>query len=118
MSKPRRANLLAEIFTGRHSKIDIPQLIAIAPLPATMVPGADDDVVQMILVGFLKHFIGFQGTVEVFLIPPTTNVHRGYPQWLQLIGERLALPKRIVVRVIDKVVPGRQFAMKMFCVGV
>ena len=72
----------------------------------------------MIGIGLLQDFIGLDGTVEVFMIPPAGDGHDWHSHLLELINQRLLLPELIIVRMRHEVVPGRYFSMKVFRVGV
>src|SRR5215831_17615735 len=118
VGKPGMQNIGAEVLTGRAAKIDVAQFIAGGTIPAAMVPGTGHQMVHVVRVGLLQNLIRFDGSVEIFLIPPARDVHDGYGDLLELIDQRLLLPKLVVVRVGDEVIPGRYFAVKVFRVGV
>src|SRR5436190_24120066 len=83
-----------------------------------MIPWAGDQIIQMVGVGLLQNLIGFNRTVEVFLIPPTGDVHDRNSDLLKLIDQSLLLPELIIIRMRYEIIPSRYLSMKIFAVCV
>ena len=97
LSEPGTLNIFAKVFARRAPKVYVSQLVARCAIPAAVVPGARDQVVYVVRVRLLQHFIGGDWSIEIFLVPPARNVHDRHCDLLKLIYQRLLLPELIVV---------------------
>src|SRR5215813_4652168 len=113
-----RKHIPSIIRGGGATEFNTAKLLAVAPRPSAMIPGADDQEVLVGRIMLLEQLIDFQRTIKVFLIPPSRDVERRDGYLVQPGCECLALPERIIVRMIDEVVPSREFIVKILCVSV
>src|SRR5688572_2693800 len=109
----RRENVLAIVFRRRASEIDRSKLAAFTSRPAAVVPRTDDEEVLFRRVVTFEQFVDLDWTVEVFLVPPTSDVQRRHRNSSEPRLEALPLPERVVVRMVDEVVPARQTAFEI-----
>ncbi len=118
--KPRRLDLLAEQYGRVGAELDRAQTVAVASCPATVVPGADDEIVDPLGVVLLQRVVDRQRTVEIFLVPPAGHRKRRYGHRLAgKHGAHLpAAPVFVEVRVGGKVGPGRTLLVKVLGVNV
>ncbi len=66
----------------------------------------------------LEQLVDLERAVEILLIEPARHVQRRHGHLVQVRRERLLLPKSIIVRMGDEVVPRRHLALKVFRVDV
>src|SRR5690242_5684927 len=113
ISEPGPQNVRTKVLTGGTAKINVAEFISGRPIPSAMIPRTRNQIIQMVRVGFLEDFISFDRPVEIFLVPPTGDVHDWHLGLLELITEGLLLPKQVIIRMIDEVIPGGQFAVEI-----
>lgn len=97
---------------------DRAEFVAIAARPATVVPGADDEVVDALRIVLLEGAVDAERTVEVLLVPPAGDIERRHRAARQLRQHRLRAPERVVVGVGDIVVPGWDAAAEVLFVDI
>ena len=83
-----------------------------------MVPRADHEKVLLLRIMPFEKLVDLDWTVEVFLVPPARNVQSRHGHARQPRLKALPFPERVVIRMIDEVVPARQLALKVFRVRV
>src|SRR5689334_10557613 len=118
VSKERCEDVFPVVGGGWTTEIDAPQLAAVAPGPAAMIPWTNHEEVLFRSVVTLEQLVDLDWTVEVFLIPPAGHVQDRHRDLVQPRRKRLAFPKHIVVRLSNEVGPCRQLALKILCVRI
>src|SRR5579883_191278 len=103
--KPGRFHLIAEILRGVAAEWNGPEEISGAVCPSAMIPGANHQKVQVRRIVLFKIGVGGQGTVKVFLVPPTGYIEVRHGCLMQRVSNGLASPEIVVGRVLDKTVP-------------
>jgi hypothetical protein len=83
-----------------------------------MIPWSYDKKVLVQLVVTFKEFINFEGSVKVFLVPPTRDIQCRHGNFIEPWFESLSFPERVIVRMIYEVVPRWQLIVKVFPVCV
>src|SRR5215471_20184089 len=115
--KPRQ--YVATIICSRGAaEFYAAKLLTVSPRPTSVIPGANN---QEVLVGrlmFLEQLIDFHWSVKVLLIPPSCNIQCRNRDFVQPGRKCLPLPERIVVGMIDEVVPGRKLVVKILFICV
>src|SRR5687768_234780 len=96
--------LFAEIFAGRAAEFYFAKLVARGAIPAAMIPGAYDQIIQALDILLFQFLIDFQRAIKVFLIPPTRDVQGRHIHLRQILRGGLLLPEGIVIRMIDIIV--------------
>ena len=83
-----------------------------------MIPWADDEKVLVLRVELLEPFINLNRSVEVLLIPPAGDVERRHRNLGECRDERLHLPKGVVIRMRDVIVPRGNLAVEVLGVDI
>src|SRR5262249_56897642 len=118
VSEPGSENISAKVLACRAAKIDVSEFVAGQPVPASMIPGTCDQVIQVICVVLFQNLIGLDRTVKVFLIPPSRDMHDRNRRLFELTNQRLLLPELIVIRMGHEVVPCRQLFVKVLFIRI
>src|SRR6266540_875672 len=97
---------LLPVICGRIApEIDGPQLAAVA-VPASVIPGAGDEVVAMGGIVPFHQFVDFLRAVKILLVPPASDMDDRQFDGVQVRRERLAPPKLVVVWMTREIRPG------------
>ena len=107
MREERRQNVFAIVRGSRTAKIDGSKFAAFTSRPAAMVPRTDHEKVLLLRVVPFRKLVDLDWAVEVFLVPPR-DVQRRHGHARQPRLKALSFPERVVIRMIDEVVPARQ----------
>src|SRR5262249_27788626 len=118
ISEPGGLNLRAKIFSSFSPKRHRTQFVAQSMRPAPMIPRAGNEVVQMLAIILLQQLIDLLWTIEVFLVPPAGHIQVRHGRFTQKTSKCLWLSKLIPLRMVNKIVPGRELAVKIFRIGV
>src|SRR5260370_28525576 len=106
------------MLAGTAVERDFPQPAAFGTRPAAVVPGARDEIVQMIGIALIEELVNLHGTVEVLLVPPAGNVQIRNFRRSDVGPESLFLPELVVVGMVDEIVPGGKLEMEILFVHV
>ena len=118
MSEPRRFDVLAEVLARVTIERNGTKLAPV-PSPPAVIPRSNNQIVQVLWIMLLERFVDFDGTAKVLLIPPPSDIQVGNFQWaFDVRHYGLLLPKVIVVRMCQEIVPGRHLAVKIGFVDV
>src|SRR6185312_17418234 len=87
---------------------------AVAEVPALMVPGADDQIIESVLIRLLVLLVCLDGTVEILRVEPPAHVQRrdGHRLNVWQHAAHVIRPVPIEVGMRDEGVPTRHLAMK------
>ena len=114
----RRLDLVAEVLPGGAVERDGPELVPRSAAPPAVIPGPDDEEVQVVRIVLLERRVDRERPVEVLLVPPSRHVERRDPDLAEVRHHRLPLPEGVVVRVRDEVVPRRDLPVEVLRVHV
>ena len=117
MREPRRQDAVLKVLACGTPEVDVAELRALAG-PAAVVPWANHQVIHTPGIVGLEQVVDLHRSVEILLVPPTGHVERRHGDARQIRRGRLLLPKPIVVRVCDVVVPGGDLAVEVPCIDV
>ena len=116
ISEPRRLDFFAIVKRLVGAELDWPELGADAA-PSAVTPGADNQIVLVILrVLLLQRLVDFHRTIIILLIPPSGDVQIRHGGFLEDQVHYLRFPERVVIWMVDEIVPGRLFAVKILFV--
>src|SRR4029453_13769790 len=91
--KPWRLPLIAEVRRGGAAELDGTERFSGAARPAAMVPGTHDQIVVMRSIEPLERVVDPNRSVEVFLIPPSSDTQRGHRRLPDRRNHRLTFPE-------------------------
>src|SRR5882762_10588863 len=86
IGEPWPQDVRAKVLAGGTPKINVAQLVAGRAIPSAMIPRAGNQIVNVIRVGLLQNLIRLDGSIEVFLVPPTSDVHDRHGDLLELVN--------------------------------
>src|SRR5258705_11314186 len=81
-----------------------------------MIPGAQHNIVAVKTVFFFHMTVHPLWPVDIFLVVITTHMQLWYLCILYIVKRRIFLPEIIVVGMLYKIVPGRNFVVEIFII--
>ena len=117
-SKKGRLNAIAKIFGGRATEVDVAELLARLRVPASVIPGPNDEEILILCVELLEALIDLHRPVEILLIPPSSDIERWNRDLRQRRDQGLNLPEAVVIRMRDIVVPRRNLPVQVLGVDI
>src|SRR5215213_3685153 len=104
---------VAPIIFGRlAAEFDRPKLLSLTPAPPAVIPRAYDQKILMSRIAPLEQLVDLHRTVEVFLVPPAGYIQCGHGHFVKPWSKTLSFPKRVVVRMVNEIVPGRELSIE------
>src|SRR5579871_5200362 len=115
--EPRLEDVLAVIERRVRSEVDRAEPSAIA-VPSAMIPRSRHEIVATIAIVGLHLLVDLLRSVEILLIPPAGHMHDRDLYSVEIGSERQPLPERIVIGVMEEILPSGQLSVEILLVRI